>query len=190
MASEQKIYKLTHWNVCCQNTITRDQHYQPTRAPAHHPYQQAWVVTTSSEHSKLMSGLVLMRGLGVRKNIPVSDAKLMVGLRVGCIALTYHQNDCRPRWVSRVTHECDNSNPYTRSGISVIRRSSFPQRARFGPTTNWSQPETDARSKAATPWRFVIAESNHCWWWPLISPTNRKRHTHPQPARQPFTFEK
>ena len=39
----------------------------------------------------------------------------------------------------------------TKSGTSVIRRSSVPPRAWVGPTTNWSQPETVAKSKAATP---------------------------------------
>ena len=43
-----------------------------------------------------------------------------------------------------------------------------------GPTTNWSQPETVEKSKAATPWRFVMVEPNHSWWWPFKSPTNRK----------------
>ena len=31
-----------------------------------------------------------------------------------------------------------------------------------------------AKSKAATPWRFVAVEPNHSWWWPFKSPTNRK----------------
>ena len=39
----------------------------------------------------------------------------------------------------------------TRSGTSVIRRSSVPPRAWVGPITNWSQPDTVAKSKAATP---------------------------------------
>ena len=62
----------------------------------------------------------------------------------------------------------------TRSETSVIRSSSVLPRAWVGPTTNWLQPETDAKSKAATPWWFVVIEPNHSWWWPFKSPTNRK----------------
>ena len=62
----------------------------------------------------------------------------------------------------------------TRSGTSVFRRSSVPPRAWVGPTTNWSQPDTVVKSKATTPWRFVVVEPNHSWWWPFKSPTNRK----------------
>ena len=62
----------------------------------------------------------------------------------------------------------------TRSGTSVIRRSSVSPRAWAGAITYWSQPETVAKSKAATPWRFVIIEPNHSWWWPFKSPTNKK----------------
>ena len=40
---------------------------------------------------------------------------------------------------------------HTRSGTSVIRRSIVPPRAWVGPTTNWSQPDTVAKSKVATP---------------------------------------
>ena len=29
-----------------------------------------------------------------------------------------------------------------------------------------------AKSKAATPWQFVVVEPNHSWWWPFKSPTN------------------
>ena len=39
----------------------------------------------------------------------------------------------------------------TMSGTSVIRRSSVPPRECVGPTTDLSQPETVAKSKAATP---------------------------------------
>ena len=38
----------------------------------------------------------------------------------------------------------------TRSGTSVIRRSYVPPRAWVGPTTNSSQPDTVAKSKATT----------------------------------------
>ena len=44
----------------------------------------------------------------------------------------------------------------------------------FGPTTNWSQPETVAKIKAASLWRFVVVEPNHSWWWPFKSHTNTK----------------
>ena len=60
-----------------------------------------------------------------------------------------------------------------RSGTSVIRRSSIPPRAWVGPTTNWSQSDTVAKSKAATTWLLVVVEPNHSWWWPFRSPTNR-----------------
>ena len=85
-----------------------------------------------------------------------------------------HRNDCQQRGVVWVTYRCYNSNPYYRSGTSVIRRSSVPPRAWAGPTTNWSQPETVSSSKAATPLLFVVVEHNHSWWWPFKSPTNRK----------------
>ena len=62
----------------------------------------------------------------------------------------------------------------TKSGTPVIRRSSVQPRAWVVPTTNWSQPETVAKSEATTPWLFVVVEPNHSWWWPLKSPTNRK----------------
>ncbi|KAK4316552.1 hypothetical protein Pmani_012327 [Petrolisthes manimaculis] len=38
----------------------------------------------------------------------------------------------------------------TRSRTSVITRSRVPPLTWVGPTTNWSQPETDEKSKAAT----------------------------------------
>ena len=62
----------------------------------------------------------------------------------------------------------------TKSGTSVIRRSSVPPSAWVGPTTNWLQPETVAKSKAATPWQFLVVESNHSWWWPFKSPRKWK----------------
>ena len=39
----------------------------------------------------------------------------------------------------------------TMTGTSVIRRLRVPPRAWVGPTTNWSQPDTVAKSMAATP---------------------------------------
>ena len=84
-----------------------------------------------------------------------------------------HWNDCRQRGVIGVTYGCYNRN-HTRSGTSVIRRSSVPPCAWVGPTTNRSQPNTVAKSEAAPPWRFVVAEPNHSWWWLFKSPTNRK----------------
>ena len=69
---------------------------------------------------------------------------------------------------------CATTATSTRSGTSVIRRSSVPPRAWVGLTTYRSQPETVVKSKPATPWRFVVVESNHSWWWPFKSPTNRK----------------
>ena len=60
------------------------------------------------------------------------------------------------------------------TATSVIRRSSVPPCAWAGPTTNWLQPETVAKSMAATPWRLVVVEPNHSWWWEFKSPTNRK----------------
>ena len=41
-------------------------------------------------------------------------------------------------------------------------------------TCNWSQPDTVAKSKAVAPWRFVIGDPYHSWWWPFKSPANRK----------------
>ena len=38
-----------------------------------------------AEHSRLKSGSPLMRGLGIHMNIPVSDIKLTLGLRIGFI---------------------------------------------------------------------------------------------------------
>ena len=32
-----------------------------------------------------------------------------------------------------------------------------------------------AKSKAATPWWFVVIEPSHSWWWLFKSPTNRKQ---------------
>ena len=84
-----------------------------------------------------------------------------------------HQNDCRQKGVIWVTYQCYNITR-TKSGTSVIRKSSVPPRAWVGPTTNWSQPETVAKSEGATPWWFVVIEPNHSWWWPFKSPTNRK----------------
>ena len=52
----------------------------------------------------------------------------------------------------------------------VIRRSSVPPCAWVEPTTNWSQPETVAKSKAATTWRFAVVEQNHSWLWLLNYP--------------------
>ena len=52
-----------------------------------------------------------------------------------------HQNDCRQRGVIWVTYRCFNKT-HTRSGTSVIRRSSVPPRASVRPTTNWLQPWT------------------------------------------------
>ena len=63
----------------------------------------------------------------------------------------------------------------TRSGTSVIRRSIIvPSRAWVWATTNWSQPQTVAKSTAATASRFVVVEPNHSWWWPYKSQINRK----------------
>ena len=95
-----------------------------------------------------------------------------------------HRNDCRQRGVIWVTYGCYTAT-HTRSRTYVIRRSSVPPCALVRPTTNWSQPDTVATSKAATPWRFVVVDPNHSWWWPFKSPTSRgERHAHPQPARQ------
>ena len=87
-----------------------------------------------------------------------------------------HRNDCRQRGVIWVTYRCYNSNR-TKSGTSVIRRSSVTPRAWVGLKTNWSQPETVAKSKAATPWRFVVVEPNHSWWWPFKSLHKQERGT-------------
>ena len=83
-----------------------------------------------------------------------------------------HRNDCGQRGVIWVTY---------RSYIQqqpVVHQSSGGQvlkpRAWVGPTTNWSQPETIEKSKAATARRFVVVDPNHSWWWPFKSPTNRK----------------
>ena len=75
---------------------------------------------------------------------------------------------------------------HSRSGTSVIRRTSVPPFAWVGPTTNWSQPDTVAKSKAATPWQFVVVDqttpdgghSNH--------PQTGKRHAHAHSAQQPL----
>ena len=72
---------------------------------------------------------------------------------------------------------------HARSGTSVIRRSSVPSRARAGTTTNWSQPDTVAKSKATTQWRFVVLEPNHSYDCHSNHPQTGKRHGHPQPAR-------
>ena len=40
--------------------------------------------------------------------------------------------------------------------------------------TDCNHAEIVAKSKAATPWEFVVVEPNHSWWWPFKSPTNRK----------------
>ena len=69
-----------------------------------------------------------------------------------------------------------------RSGTTVIMRSSIPTNAWVGPTTNWSQLDTVAKTKAATPWLLVVAEPNHSLWWPFISPQRTTRHAYPQPA--------
>ena len=86
-----------------------------------------------------------------------------------------HRNDCRQRGVIWVTYiyRCYNSISYYKSWTSVIRRSSVPPRAWVGPTTNWSQLDTVAKSNSATPWQFVVVEPNPSWWWPFKSPTNR-----------------
>ena len=64
------------------------------------------------------------------------------------------------------------------STIGQERRSSggqrVPSRTWVGPTTNWSQPDTFVKSKALTPWRFVIVKPSHSWWWPFRAPTNTK----------------
>ena len=62
-----------------------------------------------------------------------------------------NRNECQQKGVIWVTYLCCDSNPYTRSGTSAIRRSSVPPRAWLRRTANWSQPETVAKSKAATP---------------------------------------
>ena len=84
-----------------------------------------------------------------------------------------HRNDCRQRGVIWVTIGATTTT-CTRSGTSVIRRSSVPSRAWVGTTTNWWQPETVAKSKASTQWRYVVVEPNHSWWLPFKSPTNTK----------------
>ena len=61
----------------------------------------------------------------------------------------------------------------TRSVTSVIRRSRVPPRAWVGSVTSWSQPDTVAKSRAATSWRFVVVEPNYPWWRPFKSPINR-----------------
>ena len=50
-------------------------------------------------------------------------------------------------------------------------------RAWIGPTTNWSQPDTVAKPKAATPRRLVLQKTVDIL---------QKRHAHPQPSRQPL----
>ena len=86
-----------------------------------------------------------------------------------------HRNDCQQKGVIWVTYRCYNSNPYLVRDISHQEvKSSVPPHAWFLPTTNWMQPETVAKSKAATPWGVVEVEPNHSWWWPFTSPTNSK----------------
>ena len=97
-----------------------------------------------------------------------------------------HRNDRRQRGVIWITHGCYNSNPYWVRNIR-IRRSSVPpmtSRARVGPTTNWSQPDTVTKSKASTQWLFVVVEPNHSWWWPFNHLQTERRHVHHQLARQ------
>ena len=73
-----------------------------------------------------------------------------------------HRNDCWQRGVIWVTYRCYNSNR-SGTGTSVIRQSSVPPHAWVGLPTNWSQLETVAKSKAATPWLFMViaVEPNH-----------------------------
>ena len=67
--------------------------------------------------------------------------------------------------------------PYTRLGTSVIRRSSVPPRAWVGPITNWSQPDTVAKSKAAIPWRLVELYN------PTTPDDGHSNHRHMKDAR-------
>ena len=70
---------------------------------------------------------------------------------------------------------------------AVMMRSIVPQRAWVVPITNWSQPETVAKSKAATPpddsWSLnpAIPDDGHSNY-----PHTGKRNAHPLPARQPL----
>ena len=80
-----------------------------------------------------------------------------------------HRNDCRQRWAIWVTYQCHNSNPYQVRDIS--------HQEVQGPihlVYELCRQPTDRKSKAAAPWRFVVVEPNHSWWWPFKSPTNRK----------------
>ena len=58
--------------------------------------------------------------------------------------------------------------------ITLSTWSMVPPRAWDEPPTNWSQPDTVAKSKASTPRRFVVVEPSYSWWWPFKSPTSRK----------------
>ena len=69
--------KVSHW--------TADQPYQPN--------QQSTTLTneqgqrrTRAEHRRLKSGPLLMRGMNIHKNIPVSVTKLTLGLQLGFIS--------------------------------------------------------------------------------------------------------
>ena len=85
---------------------------------------------------------------------------------------------CRTAWAIDMTADKEEwselpigATTGTRSGTSVISRPSVPPLAWVGPTTNWSHPETIAKSKAAILWQFVVVEPR---WWPFKSPINRK----------------
>ena len=75
------------------------------------------------------------------------------------------QNDCRQRGVIWVTMSARTAS-WTRSGTSVINRSSVTPHAWVVPTTNWLQPET-VESKALTSRWFVVLEPNYSWWKPF-----------------------
>ena len=76
----------TPWTACCQNDLTADQPYQQTRTPVHHPHQQAEAMMNSSRTQQTLEWTTTYEGLGVHKNIPVSNTKLTLGLRVGFVS--------------------------------------------------------------------------------------------------------
>ena len=77
---------------------------------------------TWAEHRRLKSGLPILRGADIHKNIPVSGTKLTLGLRIGCISfhltadnsskLTRERSRVHRRWASTLSPKLLNKGVY------------------------------------------------------------------------------
>ena len=123
MSSEQHINRLpgllvmmTIWQ---QISLTNWPIYQSTTHTSTNKMRQCQIL---ADHNGLKSGPPFMRGLGIRNNVPVSDNKLLPGLRVGLFALLWPKSDHKYiywRWAS-----CLRSNAWmhwsSNQGLSLL----------------------------------------------------------------------